>query len=148
MAIDVGSHAPAVPGVAVAGPHALVFYKATCSVTRMAGPPLARLGSSYLGAVVGVGQDPPADLDAFARDAAWGFPQVADLVPYEASDAYGIASAPTGVGVDANGTVADVVESWDREGMNRAAATLASLLGVEPATLSTPDDGLPDFKPG
>ena len=32
--------------------------------------------------------------------------------------------------------------------MNRVSATLAGLLGVEPAVLSTPDDGLPDFKPG
>lgn len=148
MAIDVGSRAPAVPGVAAAGPHALVFYKATCSVTRMAGPPLSLLGRAYPGAVVGVGQDPPADLEGFARDVEWGFPQVADPAPYEASDAYGIASAPTVVVVDANGTVADVVESWDRDGMNRASATLASLLGAEPAILSTADDGLPDFKPG
>lgn len=71
-----------------------------------------------------------------------------DLPPYEASDAYGIMSAPTVIVIDARGTVADAVESWDRDGMNRVSATLAGLLGVEPAVLSTPDDGLPDFKPG
>jgi hypothetical protein len=32
--------------------------------------------------------------------------------------------------------------------MNRVSSTLAGLLGVEPVALSTPDDGLPDFKPG
>jgi hypothetical protein len=148
MAIAVGSPAPAVEGVEVAGPHALVFYKATCSVTMMAGPPLARLGEAYPGAVVAVGQDPQPDLDRFAADHGWTFPQVPDLAPYVASDAYGIASAPTVVVVDAEGTVADVVESWDREGVNRASATLARALGAEPVTLSTPDDGLPRFKPG
>ena len=39
MAIQVGSVAPTVEGVAILGPHALVFYKVTCSVTQMAGPP-------------------------------------------------------------------------------------------------------------
>jgi AhpC/TSA family len=148
MAIPVGSEAPAVVGVGLAGPHALVFYKVTCSVTQMAGPPLARLGDAYPGAVVGVGQDPPEDLDTFAATYAWRFPQVPDLAPYSASDAYGIASAPTVVVIDGDGRVADVVESWDRDGVNRASSTLAGLLHAEPKIVSEPDDGLPAFKPG
>lgn len=148
MAIAIGALAPAVDGVHLTGPHALVFYKATCSVTQMAGPPLARLGDAYDGVVVGVGQDPQGDLDAFASTYGWRFPQVPDLAPYVASDAYGIVSAPTVVVVDAAGRVADVVESWDREGMNRASASLARLLDAEAAVLSRPDDGLPAFKPG
>jgi hypothetical protein len=148
MAISIGSVAPAVEGVDVTGPRALVFYKVTCSVTQMAGPPLARLGDAYPGAVVGVGQDPPQDLIAFATTYGWRFAQVSDLAPYTASDAYGIASAPTVVVVDEEGLVADVVESWDRDGANRASSTLAGLLNAEPAILSEPDDGLPAFKPG
>lgn len=148
MAIAIGAPAPPLDGVDLTGPHALVFYKATCSVTQMAGPPLARLGEAYDGVVVGVGQDPQGDLDAFASTYGWRFPQVPDLAPYVASDAYGIASAPTVVVVDAAGHVADVVESWDRDGMNRASTTLARLLDAEAAVLSHPDDGLPPFKPG
>lgn len=148
MAIKVGSAAPAVEGVGVRGPHALVFYEVTCSVTQMARQPLALLGDAYPGAVVGVGQDPPDDLAAFAATQGWRFPQVSDLAPYPASDAYGIASAPTVVVVDGDGRVADVVESWDREGANRASAVLAGLLRAEPAILSEPADGLPAFKPG
>jgi peroxiredoxin len=146
MAIQVGAPAPRV--FDGSGPHALVFYKVTCSVTALAGPALARLGAAYGGAVLGVGQDPQDALDAFAAEQGWGFPQTSDLAPYEVSDAYGIASAPTVVVIDATGRVADVVESWDREGANRASATLARLLGTEPEILSTPDDGLPAFKPG
>jgi hypothetical protein len=148
MAIATGLEAPSFPAIEHAGPHALVFYKSTCSVTKMAGPPLARLGEAFPGAVLGVGQDPQPTLDAFAAEQAWAFPQVPDLAPYEASDAYGIASAPTVIVIDDAGRVADVVESWDRDGMNRAAGTLAALLGVDAPTISTPDDGLPDFKPG
>lgn len=143
-----GSSAPPVADVERHGPTALVFYKSTCSVTEMAGPPLAELGDAYPGAVTGVGQDPQATLDAFAEELGWTFPQVTDLAPYVASDAYGIRSAPTVVVIDADGTVVDGMESWDREAMNRVSATLAGLLGVEPVTLSSPDDGLPEFKPG
>jgi hypothetical protein len=148
MAIQVGSVASAVDGVRIRGPHALVFYKVTCSTTQLAGPPMSRLGDAYPGAVAGVGQDPPDKLTAFAETYAWRFPQVADLAPYTASDAYGIVSAPTVVVVDGDGRVADVVESWDREGVNRASSTLAALLHTEPAIVSEPADGLPEFKPG
>ena len=148
MVIERGSPAPAVAGVEQQGPRAFVFYKSTCSVTEMVGGPLALLGDAYPDSVIGVGQDPQDTLDAFARSVGWTFPQVPDLAPYVASDAYGIQSAPTVVVVDADDTVADGVESWDRDGMNRVSATLAGLLGVEPVVLSKPDDGLPDFKPG
>lgn len=148
MAIAVGSDAAPVEGVGIRGPHALVFYKVTCGTTQLAGPPISRLGDAYPGAVVGVGQDPPDALAAFAETYAWRFPQVPDLTPYPASDAYGIVSAPTVVVVDGDGRVADVVESWDREGVNRASSTLAALLDAEPAIVSEPGDGLPDFKPG
>jgi hypothetical protein len=148
MAIEVGSVAPAVDGVEIRGPHALVFYKVTCSTTKLAAPPISRLGDTYPGSVAGVGQDPPGDLAAFATTYGWRFPQAPDLAPYTASDAYGIVSAPTVIVVDGDGLVADVVESWDREGLNRASSTLSALLHAEPAVLSEPGDGLPDFKPG
>jgi len=148
MAIQIGSVAPPVDGVAIRGPRALVFYKVTCSVTQMAGRPISRLGDAYPGAVAGVGQDPPDALAAFAETYAWRFPQVPDLVPYTASDAYDIVSAPTVVVIDGDGRVADVVESWDRDGVNRASATLAGLLHAEPVIVSEPGDGLPAFKPG
>jgi hypothetical protein len=95
MAIASGAQAPRFPQIELSGPHALVFYKSTCSTTKMAGPPLATLGRSFSDAVLGVGQDPPETLDAFAREMEWSFPQVPDLPPYEVSDAYGIASGST-----------------------------------------------------
>lgn len=148
MSIQVGSVAPRVDGVEIRGPHALVFYKVTCSTTQLAGPPISRLGDAYPGAVAGVGQDPFEDLAAFADMHGWRFPQVPDPAPYTASDGYGIVSAPTVVVVDGDGRVADVVESWDREGVNRASSTLAGLLRAEPVIVSEPSDGLPAFKPG
>jgi hypothetical protein len=148
MAIPVGAAAPAVGGVRIRGPHALVFYKVTCSTTQLAGPPLSRLGDAYPGAVAGVGQDPPDALSAFADLYGWRFPQVPDPAPYPASDAYGIVTSPTVVLVDGDGRVADVVESWDRDGVNRASSSLAAFLDAEAVVLSEPGDGLPGFKPG
>jgi peroxiredoxin len=148
MAIAVGTQAPNVDGVDLDGPRALVFFKATCDTTQLASPALERLGRAYPGRVMGVGQDAAPELDAFARTYGVTFPLVPDLAPYPASDGYGIASAPTAVALDADGRVADVVESWDRAGWNRLSATLAGLLGVEAVAVSEAGDGLPDFKPG
>jgi hypothetical protein len=148
MAIAVGDLAAPVAGVDVAGPHALVFYKVSCGVTKMATPAIERLARAYPGLVVGVGQDPPSDLRAFATEFGLSFQQVADLEPYTASDAYGIQSAPTAIAVDADGTVAAVAESWDRPAWNRLSAVLADLAGLPAVEVSEPADGLPDFKPG
>jgi peroxiredoxin len=148
MAIEVGSPAPVVAGVDLEGPRALVFFKVTCGTTQLATPAIERLAQAHPGRVVGLGQDPPPALEAFARTYALTLPLAQDPPPYAASDAYGIASAPTLVIVDGSGTVADVAESWDRDAWNRAAATLAGLTGGEPRPVSQPGDGLPDFKPG
>jgi hypothetical protein len=149
MAIAVGTPAPEVTGDPVAhGPKALIFFKVTCGTTKLATPAIERLARAYPGRVVGVGQDPPADLDVFARTFGLTLPLVPDLDPYPASDGYGIVSAPTALLVDAEGRVADVAESWDRAAWNRVSATLGELLGVEATTVSEPGDGLPEFKPG
>lgn len=148
MALAVGAPAPHLMGVDLDGPHALVFFKVTCTTTQIAAPALERLGAAYPGRVTGVVQDPPEDIEDFCRDFGTSFPMVPDLAPYVVSDQYGIMVAPTVVVVDEEGRVADVAESWDREAYNRASVTLASLLTVEPVDVSEPGDGLPDFKPG
>ena len=106
------------------------------------------MGDAYPGAVAGVGQDPLEALSSFGATYGWRFPQVTDLAPYTASDAYNIVSAPTVVVVDGDGRVADVVESWDRDGVNRVSSTLAGLLHAEPVIVSELGDGLPEFQPG
>jgi len=76
--------------------------------------------------------------------------EIADLVLQvgDVRQTVKVESAPTVVVVDGDGRVADVVESWDREGVNRVSSTLAGLLDAEPAIVSEPGDGLPGFKPG
>jgi peroxiredoxin len=114
----------------------------------MAAPALDRFERAYPGRSIGIGQDPAEALAAFSATYAMTFPSVPDLPPYDASSAYGIAHVPTMVVVDADGRVADVVESWDREGLNRASRTLAGLVGADATIISDASDGLPAFRPG
>jgi thiol-disulfide isomerase/thioredoxin len=147
--IAVGEAAPLVVGGAFQdGPVALVFYKVTCPVCQMAAPKIDTMARSYLGRVIGVGQDPTDELERFGREFGMDIPTVADLPPYDVSNAYGIETVPTLFVIDGAGVVADAVVSWDRAGYNRASARLAELLGVEPLTVSESSDGLPQFRPG
>jgi hypothetical protein len=148
MVIAIGASAPDVEGANLVGPRALVFFKVTCGTTKIATPAIERLARAYPGRVIGIGQDPRVDLDAFASAFGLSLPLVPDLEPYPASDAYGIVSAPTAVAVNSDGAVAAVAESWDRDAWNRLSANLAGMLGVEPVPVSDPEDGLPSFKPG
>jgi len=149
MPIGAGSRAPEIRGVSFdGGPVLVAFYKVTCPVCQMAAPVVDAIAAAVPGRVVGVGQDPPAKLAAFAADHGMSsVPAVEDPPPYVASDAYEIASVPTLFLVN-DGVVDDVVEAWDRDGFNRVAARLAELSGVEPVVVSDESDGRPPFKPG
>src|SRR3954447_26974608 len=148
MAIAAGTQAPPVDGVTPDGPHVLVFFKVTCGTTQLATPAIERLARAFPGRVTGVGQDPQPALARFASEDGLSPPLLPDLDPFEASDAYGIVSAPTAVAVAEDGSVLDVAESWDRDAWKWLAAGLARQVGVPAPTVSDADDGLPDFKPG
>jgi len=144
-----GAPAPEVPDVDFAqGPTALFFFKVTCPVCQMAAPVARKLEEAYPGRVVGVGQDPEPKLAQFDREYGLGIPTQADVPPYPVSNSYGLSVVPTLVLVAADGTVDQVVESWDREGYNEVSRRLADLAGAEPVTVSEPGDGLPSFRPG
>jgi thiol-disulfide isomerase/thioredoxin len=143
-----GSAAPPVPGVDFAtGPKALWFYKVTCPVCQMAAPIAHSLDQAYPGRFTGIGQDPLERLQAFERDYGLGFASRPDLPPYELSNAYGIRVVPTLFLVGPEGTVVDLVESWDRDGYLRASTRLADMMEVPDAELGIPAH-LPPFRPG
>jgi len=146
--LAVGDLAPPIPGLSFAGgPVALFFYKVTCPTCQLAAPTMAVFERVAPGRTVGIGQDPPSELARFAEAFALGIRSVEDAPPYPVSDAYDLVSVPTLYLVD-DGQIADVVGAWDRDGFNRVATTLARSVGADPVAVSTPDDGLPAFKPG
>jgi hypothetical protein len=142
-----GTEAPPIPGIGPGpGPRALLFYKVTCPTCQLAGPPAERLARAFPEGFAAVGQDPPERLEEF-RATFGDFPAVPDVDPYPISDAYGIRTVPTLLVLN-DGRVEDVVESWDRDGWNRAATRLGDLAGREIGTVSERGDGLPPFRPG
>ena len=140
--IPPGAEAPPIPGFDHDGaPRAVVFYKVTCPTCQTAAPAIERLFAGAPERFVAVGQDPPDRLEAFGREMGTTFPAVADAPPYPLSDAYGVRTVPTLFVLDGD-RVSDVVESWDREGWNRAAGRVTG------SPVSEEGDGLPPFRPG
>jgi peroxiredoxin len=141
-----GSAAPPIPGVTFDhDPQVLFFFKVTCPVCQMAAPAAERFEGAYPGHIMGVGQDPPGKLAAFSDQYGMSFRVTADDPPYPVSSAYVV---PTTFLVDPGGTVIDVVESWDREGLNGLSERLAQQIGAAYAPISAAGDGLPPFRPG
>jgi hypothetical protein len=129
-------------------PHALLFFNVTCPVCRMAAPKVRTFEEAYPGRIVAIGQDPPDKLSDFDREFGLGIPAISDAPPYPLSDAFGIEVVPTLFALGLDREVVDVVQSWDREGMNRASGRLADLLGAPNRPISEPGEGLPSFRPG
>jgi AhpC/TSA family protein len=147
--LDVGDVAPAVPGVAFGeGPVGLFFYKVTCPTCRLAAPKMQAFERAFPGRVIGVGQDPERELARFSSDHAMEIRTIEDAPPYPLSNAFAVVSVPTLYLVGKDGRLLESVGAWDRSGFNRVARRIAELTGDEPVEVSTPADGLPDFKPG
>ena len=102
---------------------------------------MERLHAAIPERFVAVGQDPPERLAEFADHFSTSFTAIPDVAPYPVSDAWGLRTVPT-LFVLEDGRVSDVVESWDREGWNRAA------IGLTGSPVSDEGDGLPPFRPG
>lgn len=144
-----GSVAPRLEGIDLeAAPVALFFYKVTCPVCQMAAPATEAFERAYPGRIVGIGEDPEPKIRRFSQEHGLTFPSVPDPAPYPASAAYGLRSVPTLFVVGPDGAIVETVESWDREGYNRASRRLADLTGLPYAAVSEAGDGLPPFRPG
>lgn len=145
--LALGAIAPPIGTAPLPKVHAVVFFKVTCEVCQMAAPSLATLHAAYGDHVVSIGQDPAEKLAAFKGDFGWGIPATPDLSPYLVSDAYGIEAVPTTFLIEGD-VVIDVVESWDRDGLNRVSERLAAASERPFVAVSVEGDGLPAFRPG
>ncbi len=130
-------------------PLLLAFYKTTCPTSRLVLPFLERLHQAYPRlTALGVSQDPAAETDAFVGELGVTFPMLLESRPWEVSARFGLVGVPTVFLIGPIGGVEDAMEGWQRSAINRLAASAARLVGAAPVTLSTPDDGAPELKPG
>jgi peroxiredoxin len=80
--VTLGACAPAVDGIDLEqGTKLLFFYKVTCPVCQMAAPVAQRIDQAVPGGIVGIGQDPPERLGAFAREYGVAFDSAQDPPP-------------------------------------------------------------------
>ncbi len=144
-----GDIASALAGVAVRPPALIAFFKTDCPACHLALGYLDALGRQCHGRaqVMAISQDaagPTSDL-VRALDLALpiGFDESLD-----ASRAFGLQAVPALFLIDAQGTVAESSQGFDKADLNRAARSLARLAGVEITDPAPADDGKPNFQPG
>lgn len=133
------------------GPALLVFLKTTCPTCGMALPVYGELARRYGDAVpvVAVSQDPMLVTVPWLADHDFRGLALDDTADgYAVSRAFGIQSVPTGVLVDRDAVVSEVVVGWQRAAMNALAARLGQITQRSAEPVSTPDDGRPPEKPG
>lgn len=115
-----------------------------CHTSRLALPFVDRLAARRgRGAVVAVLQDEPAAARVLVAELGLKLPVQLEADPYPFAAALGLVTVPTLLLIGPDGTVADVVEGFDRE----ALAALDRDLGGDGA-LFTDEDSVPGFRPG
>ena len=151
---DVGSRAPdfrlarleggemRLADVAAGGPALLAFFKVSCPVCQMTLPFLDRLRAAGM-PVFGISQDDAADTREFMHEFGVGLPMLLDSddQDYPASNAYSISSVPTLFLVERDGTLARVIQGWQKAEME----SLGALAGI---ALFGPKDNVPAWKAG
>jgi peroxiredoxin len=125
------------------GPALLVFFKVTCPVCQLTLPFLNRIHRSGGMAVYGISQDDVRDTRDFLSEFGVSFPMLLDSedAGYPTSNAYGISSVPTLFLIERDGTLASVVEGWQKAEIER----LGTLAGMQ---VFRSDDQVPAWKAG
>lgn len=124
------------------GPAAVVFFKASCPTCQLALPFLDRVRDGAL-PFYAISQDDAARTREFLRLFPVDLPVLLDAAAegYPASNAYGIEFVPSLFVIEADGTISDVCEAFDR----RAYQRLAERAGK---AMFAPGESVPLYKPG
>jgi peroxiredoxin len=125
------------------GPVLLAFFKVTCPICQLTFPFLERLHDPAALPVYGVSQNCEEDTIEFNRYFGVTFPTLFDREDdgFPASNAYGISSVPTLFLIERDGTIARVIEGWQRKQIE----WLGARAGVAPIR---PGEKVPEWKPG
>lgn len=112
----------------------LVFYRVSCPTCKLTLPYMHRLQMP----VLGVSQDDAEATEKFARQFEVEIESVLDLASdgYPASNEFGVHHVPTLFVLDGNGKIAERIEGFDKEALERLGASFAE------------SELVPEFRPG
>lgn len=112
----------------------LVFYKVSCPTCKFALPFLHRIDRE----VIGISQNDAAATARFEQQYEVKFPSILDAEEdgFPLSNAYGIHHVPTLFVIDEQGKVAERIEGFDKDALER--------LGIE----FSDAERVPEYKPG
>jgi peroxiredoxin len=124
------------------GPVVLVFYKGECPTCQFTFPFVqqiySKVGRTAPWTLWGISEDDPEETRAFARQYGITFDLLIDEYPYAVSAAYGLQNVPAIFIVQRDGTISSSEFGFSKSALNQIA-------GFE---FFTPNDGLPDARPG
>ena len=154
--IDPGSRAPefqlatvhddedpvALSSLLATGPVLLAFFKVTCPICQLAFPFLERIHAAGF-RVYGISQNDAEQTHEFNLEFGITLPTLLDTEEsgFPVSNDYGISSVPTMFLVESNGTVARVIEGWNKKEIE----WLGSQMGI---LVIRRGERVPEFKPG
>jgi peroxiredoxin len=134
------------------GPAVVVFFKVSCPVCQFALPYLERIYKAYRNGgkftFVGVSQDNAADTEAFSRRFGVTFPVLLEEKGYAVSNAYGLTNVPTVFMISPSGEIEFSSVSWSKAEVQELSRNLAKVNNTAPATIFSPGEQVPEFKPG
>jgi len=125
------------------GPALLAFFKVSCPVCQLTLPFLERIRLAGRLPVYAVSQNDARDTRDFHRRFGLSLPTLLDSeeAGFTVSNVFGISSVPTLFLVEADGSLARVIEGWSKSEIER----LGELAGVKPFR---PSDSVPEWKAG
>lgn len=134
------------------GPVVLAFFNVNCPVCQFSFPFLERLAARLRdqpgpapARVIGVGQNPAADVSDFARKFSLHFPLALDAAPaHAASRAYGLSYVPSVFWIEPEGRIGRITVGFDRADY----AQIAQDAGAGPLFTAEELQRLPPRRPG
>ncbi|HEV3333262.1 MAG TPA: TlpA disulfide reductase family protein [Bryobacteraceae bacterium] len=125
------------------GPAVLAFYKVSCPVCQLALPYLERIQASGRLPIFAISQNDAEDSRDFNQRFGVTMPTLLDAEKsgFPVSNAFGISSVPTLFLVEPDGSVARVIEGWNKSEIEK----LGAQAGVNPFREG---DSAPDWKAG
>jgi peroxiredoxin len=127
-----------------------VFFKTTCPTCQYAWPFFERLYREYRDArfdMVGISQHDHSKTARYQREYRATFPHAVDA-DFHFSRQFDPPFVPTAFLIDEAGRIAQVVEAWDRDGINDLSLQIARRLGFAPREIVSKTENVLAFKPG